>query len=100
MKRRQKIDPMSLLLALKERVWVDRPLPLAAIPGDEIAAFQMLADILAQSRLLQFLDKKQQTPAGERFLCVNEDLISQQYPRVDPLSGGLSRIDAFIYVYD
>jgi hypothetical protein len=33
-------------------------------------------------------------------LCVNEALVSQQYPGQDPLTGSLTRIDAFIYVYD
>ncbi len=96
MKRKLKANAMSLLLAMKERAWLSRPLPLATIPAEEIAAFGRLREILAESRLLQFLDKKQ----GERFLCVDEDLISQHYPGLDPLAGGLSPIDAFIYVYD
>jgi hypothetical protein len=98
--KRVKLDPLSLLLALKEKAKRDRPLPLARIPHEEIVAFRTLRDILAPSRLLPYLDKKVSTRTGERFVCVNEDLVSLQYPGVDPLAGSLARIDAFIYVYE
>jgi hypothetical protein len=98
--RRPKRDPMSVLMSLREKAWAHMPDPLAAIPLDEMAAMQRLREIIDQSKLLQFLDKRQQTEKGERFVCVDETLIKQQYPGQDPLTGCLTKIDAFIYVYD
>jgi hypothetical protein len=98
--RRPKRDPMSVLISMKEKAWKNQPAPLTAIPSDEIAAFQRLREILEQSRLLQFLDKRTQTESGERFVCIDETLINQLYPGQDPLAGCLTKIDAFIYVYD
>jgi hypothetical protein len=100
MNRRPKRDPMSVLMSIKRKARANEPRPLAAVPPDEVAAFQRLREIIEQSKLLQFLDKRQQTEKGERCVCVNEVLVSQQYPGLDPLAGSLTKIDAFIYVYD
>jgi len=98
--KRPKRDPMSVLMSLREKAWVHMPDPLAAIPFEEMAAMQRLREIIDQSKLLQFLNQRHQTEKGERFVCVDERLISQQYPGQDPLAGCLTKIDAFIYVYD
>lgn len=75
-------------------------MPLTSIDPDEIAAFQTLRAIIEQSKLLQYLDKKDPSAECQRVVCINEALIEQHYPGLDPLSGRLPGIDAFIYVYD
>jgi hypothetical protein len=97
MRKRPKLDPMSILLSIRDKRPEPRKvMPLTTLAPEEVAAFQALRAIIEQSKLLQYLDKKD----GERFVCINEALVEQNYPGLDPLSGRMPGIDAFIYVYD
>ena len=98
--KRRKLNPLSVLTSLKRRMEASRPLPLVFVPHDENAAFQALRTLLAQSKLLPSLDHNQNTARGERFVCINEDLLAQLYPGLSPFTHRLPSIDAFIYVYE
>jgi hypothetical protein len=101
MKKRPKLDPMSVLVSLRQkRSAAALPMPLASIPAEEIAAFQALRVLFEQNKLMPYLSTKEQTPQGERVVCINEDLLNQEYPRLNPLTDPLPGIDAFIYVYE
>jgi hypothetical protein len=89
--RRKKTDPLSLLVSLKDKLAAARPVPLAVIPPAEIAAFQALRQALARSRLFPYLDQT---------VCINERLIANLYPGLDPLADPLLEMDSFIYVYE
>ncbi|MGH2551608.1 MAG: hypothetical protein ACRDHN_19655, partial [Thermomicrobiales bacterium] len=92
---------MSVLMSIREKAPAPKKAPpLPAISIDEVNAFQALRVILGQSRLLQYLDKKDITSLSERVVSINENILAQHYPGIDPLSGRLPGIDAFIYVYD
>jgi len=100
--KRQKLDPMSVLLSIRDKKPPLRKIvPLGTIAAEEVAAFAALRAIIEQSKLLQYLDRKEPTAHGdERLVSINEALIEQHYPGVDPLTGRLPGMDAFIYVYD
>jgi hypothetical protein len=100
MSRRPKLDPMSVLVSIKKKMAAHRPAPLASLPREEIAAFQKLRELIEPGKLLPYLDKREKTAQGERIVCINEELVGQHFPGVDPLNGRLPGIDAFIYVYD
>jgi hypothetical protein len=92
---------MSVLLSIRDKRPAPRKvMPLTTLATEEVAAFHALRTIIEQSKLLQYLDKKELSSHGERFVCINEALVEQNYPGLDPLSGRMPGIDAFIYVYD
>lgn len=101
LRKRQKLDPMSVLLSFREKQPTPRKsMPLTEIAPEEVAAFQVLSAIIGQSKLLQHLNKKESSAQSQRFVCINEALVGEHYPGLDPLAGQLPGIDAFIYVYD
>lgn len=98
MNRRPKRDPLSLLISLKQKMAAHKSVPLAVLPCEEIAAFQRLRALIEPGKLLPYLDKRE--ASGARVATIDESVIAQHYPGVDPLTGRLPGIDAFIYVYD
>ena len=102
MSKRQKLDPMSVLVSFRAKRAMPAPRPtlLPSIPPEEMSAFQGIRHIIEQSKLLPYLDKRELTSTGERVICISEDLVNQLFPGTDPLTGNLPAIDAFIYVYD
>jgi hypothetical protein len=93
--RRQKLDPLSVLRAMRMQMpVVTRAQPLAAIPVHEISAFDAVHAHLQQSKLLPLLS------TTHTIVCITDELIRQHYPGIDPLAGGMAPIDAFIYVYE
>jgi hypothetical protein len=98
--KRQKTDPLSLLISLKRKNAATTPLPLVSIPPEEAAAFQALRQILGGGKLFAYLDKKEMTDHGERAVCINENLLAQVYPGLNPLTDSLPPFDSFIYVYE
>lgn len=90
--RTRKNDPVSILYSFREKTVRPGPAPLTFIPPEENAVFQSLREALAASKLLAYLDKKEQ--------CIDEELLAELYPDLDPLTDPLPEIDAYIYVYE
>jgi hypothetical protein len=101
MKKRPKLDPLSVLMSLRQkRTALPAPTLLTSVLSEEIAGFQALSKLFEQSKLMPCLAEKEFTDQGERIVSISEEVLGQHYPGLNPLCDRLPGLDAFIYVYD